>query len=265
MTSIGRLTYNFSSTNIRLIPKKDDLTQIGNWRPISLLSCFYKVVSSALTAQLKKVTDKICSISQKGFSSSKTLHMALLNVLNFMSGSKQCSSDSFLCLVDFKKAFDFLNHDYILECLRFFNFGKVFINYIKTILTGRRGGILIDNIVTSTFEFLSGSGQGDPPSPLLFIIGIEILLIRIMLDKSLDDANIAPGNITCSEVYADDITHILKFSIKNIIVLQDIHHQFKLLSSLEINERKTVVVPLCQKPEIEQYLERNNNFTLAHA
>ena len=53
---------------------------------------------------------------------------------------------------------------------------------ITTILNRRLGGILIDNVVMDTFQFLSGSGQGDPPSPLLFIIGIEPLLIKIEYD-----------------------------------------------------------------------------------
>ncbi len=41
----GSLTDNFRSAKIRLIPKKGDLTKLNNWRPISLLNCFYKIIS----------------------------------------------------------------------------------------------------------------------------------------------------------------------------------------------------------------------------
>jgi hypothetical protein len=44
----GSLTDNFRSAKIRLIPKKGDLTNLKNWRPISLLNCFYKIISRGL-------------------------------------------------------------------------------------------------------------------------------------------------------------------------------------------------------------------------
>ncbi len=43
-----RLTPNFRSASIKLIPKKGDTTQIKNWRPISLLSNMYKIISRAV-------------------------------------------------------------------------------------------------------------------------------------------------------------------------------------------------------------------------
>jgi hypothetical protein len=57
----GKLTQNFSSATIKLIPKKGDTTQLKNWRPISLLSCLYKVISRALNNRLKQVTGFIFS------------------------------------------------------------------------------------------------------------------------------------------------------------------------------------------------------------
>ena len=67
----GKLTENFRNTNIKLIPKKGDLKQLKNWRPISLLNCFYKIISRAKCAHLKKVVDKLTPIGQKGYSKKK--------------------------------------------------------------------------------------------------------------------------------------------------------------------------------------------------
>ncbi len=66
----GNLTDNFRSAKIRLIPKKGDLTKLNNWRPISLLNCFYKIISRVIAMRLRRVMDKITKVSQKGFSSS---------------------------------------------------------------------------------------------------------------------------------------------------------------------------------------------------
>jgi hypothetical protein len=61
------LSYTFKTAKIKIIPKKGDCKKIGNWRPISLLSCLYKVLSRALNNRLKKVRDTIFSRAQKGF------------------------------------------------------------------------------------------------------------------------------------------------------------------------------------------------------
>jgi hypothetical protein len=64
----GKLTETFRTALIKLIPKKGDVTQIKNWRPISLLSCFYKLISKAVNNRLELVIDKLTSIDQKAYS-----------------------------------------------------------------------------------------------------------------------------------------------------------------------------------------------------
>jgi hypothetical protein len=49
----GRLTNSFRTADIKMIPKKGgDLSKIKNWRPISLLNCFYKCISRAFARRL---------------------------------------------------------------------------------------------------------------------------------------------------------------------------------------------------------------------
>ncbi len=51
----GSLTENFRSANVKLIPKKKVGTEnVKNWRPISLLNCFYKCISRAIANRMKK-------------------------------------------------------------------------------------------------------------------------------------------------------------------------------------------------------------------
>ena len=56
---------------IRLIPKKGELKDIGNWRPISLLSVIYKLYSGVITKRIEPFIDKICSPGQKGYRKKK--------------------------------------------------------------------------------------------------------------------------------------------------------------------------------------------------
>ena len=83
MIATKNLNYSFSSVLVKLIPKKDDITHIKNLRPISLLSVFYKIPSSAYSNRLKRVYDKIVSKRrQKAYSSQKILQEAVIDVLD---------------------------------------------------------------------------------------------------------------------------------------------------------------------------------------
>ena len=71
MKENGQLSYNLKTFNVKHIPKKGDLRSISNWRPICLLSVYYKIISTVIANRLKKVIEKICGKWQKGYSPSK--------------------------------------------------------------------------------------------------------------------------------------------------------------------------------------------------
>ncbi len=66
--SNGNLSDGFRRARIRLIPKKGNTKLLKNWRPISLLNCFYKIISRAFTNRLKNYMDKLTPTAQKGYS-----------------------------------------------------------------------------------------------------------------------------------------------------------------------------------------------------
>ena len=76
----GELTANFRGATIRLIPKKNDPSCLKNWRPISLLSNMYKILSRAINTRLNKIVNRVCSRSQKGFYNSRYTQEVLINV-----------------------------------------------------------------------------------------------------------------------------------------------------------------------------------------
>ena len=78
----------FRTANIKLIPKKGDLTKFKNWHPISLLNCFYKIISRVITSRLRKYMDKMTHICQKGYSGSRYCQEVLISVIE---GIKNCN------------------------------------------------------------------------------------------------------------------------------------------------------------------------------
>ena len=85
----NKLSDSFRSANIKLIPKKGDLSLLKNWRPISLLSCFYKVISRAISNRLKKYMDKLTPTCQKGYSTTRRCQEVLIGILNGIDECKK--------------------------------------------------------------------------------------------------------------------------------------------------------------------------------
>ncbi len=73
----GSLTDTFRTAIIGLIPKKGDTKLLKNWRPISLLSCYYKIIYKALNALLGTVIGKVTSMAQKAYSPDRYMHDAV--------------------------------------------------------------------------------------------------------------------------------------------------------------------------------------------
>jgi len=109
----GELPMIFRTANIKLIPKKGDLSKIKNWRPISLLNCFYKIISRLITSRLRKYMDKMTPICQKGYSSTRYCQEVLISVIEGIEKCKFFKKKGAVISLDIKKAFDSLAHSFM--------------------------------------------------------------------------------------------------------------------------------------------------------
>jgi len=120
----NNLPQSFKTAQIKLIPKKADASNIKNWRPISLLSNFYKIISRAINNRLKKVSDRVLSRSQKGFCKSRIIQEALINILEHIDYCNSNNVPGALVAIDQAKAFDATWHKYLLSSALENNFAK---------------------------------------------------------------------------------------------------------------------------------------------
>ena len=89
-----------------------------------------------------------------------------------------------MIFIDFQKAFDSVEWDFILGCLEAFNFGPDFIQWIKTFYKNAQSCV-INNGTTSDHFFLErGVRQGDPLSPYIFVLAAEALAIAVRQDAT---------------------------------------------------------------------------------
>jgi Reverse transcriptase (RNA-dependent DNA polymerase) len=167
----GIVTDSFRTANVHLIPKKGDTRLLKNWRPISLLSCFYKVISRAVNERLKKISDIIFSRAQKGFTSSRYIHEVLINLSENIAYCNSSGTTGAIISIDQANAFDTIYHGFVRESYKFFGVGENFLNIMDTLGTNRNACILLDNGAQShPFNLGTGRPQGDCVSPQQILV-----------------------------------------------------------------------------------------------
>jgi len=212
----GQLTSLLKTAIMKLLRKGDKCKlEATNYRPISLLSVFYKIASGAITRRLEKVIDKVIGRNQKAYSSKKNITSVLLNVINMIHSTQKEKKSALIIAIDFRKAFDSINHSFIDTCLKTLNFGESFRKWVQLFFTNRETYLMMNGFMEEKNFLQQGVPQGDILSPLIFILVVEFLLLKIGYTKTIKGVFFPHGEAR-AEAYADDTTIGISRSPENL-------------------------------------------------
>jgi len=116
---------------LSLIYKKGDKDLLKNYRPISLTNIDYKILAFTLANRLHKVLDQIIGIDQNGYVKKRFIGYNIRIVEDIIFYSNKYDIKGLMAFLDFEKAFDSLEWDFMMKMLKQFNFGEEFIQWIK--------------------------------------------------------------------------------------------------------------------------------------
>lgn len=119
----GIIDKGCNSSFITLVPKTNDPNTFDDYRPISLIGSLYKIISKVLSERLKKVIPLVVSFAQSAFIKDRYILDGPLIVNEVIYWLRKSKSKAFLLKVDFEKAFDCLNWDYLDSVMEQMNFG----------------------------------------------------------------------------------------------------------------------------------------------
>ena len=182
--------------------KKYNNNSLDNLRPISLVSILSKVFELILRDQIEchiykfKFLEKL----QSRFRNNHSTGTALLQVIDDMAYHlDKRNSFVVLILLDFSKAFDFLNHILILQKLMlFFNFDNTTLKLIYNYLSNKCQKVIINDKLSYSKHIQSGVVQGSILGPLLFSLFINDLPLAVKYSSChlyADDCQIYLGGI----------------------------------------------------------------------
>ena len=138
--------------------------------------------------------------------------------------------------IEVEKAFDSLDWQYLFEALKSFNFGPTFIQWIQIFFRDITSCNINNNVTSDYFHLSGGVRQGDPLSPLLFVLAVETLAINICSNHDIHGLFFAKKEIKVLS-YADDTTAVLA-TIDDAKILINLLNEFEKVSGLKINEEK---------------------------
>lgn len=224
---------------ITCIPKPSkDRSDIKNWRPITLLNIDYKILSSALANRFKNVLPSIISTTQKGFLKGRFIGENTRLLYDVLHEAEKRQIPGLLMMVDFEKAFDSIEWSFLQTVMYHYNFGPNIIHWINTLYKDISSRIINNGHMSDRFKISRGVRQGDPLSPLLFILAVEPLATAVKNNKNIKGIEI-DNIISLLSQYADDTFFTLDGSEKSLYHTIQTLRDFEKVSGLKINLDKT--------------------------
>ena len=228
---------------LNLIPKKDkDPRYLANWRPVSLLTTDYKILTKALAQRLQKVIHKIINPDQVGYIKGRYIGENIRIIFDLLTHCEEEKIEAYIAQIDFEKAFDSIEWPFLFKTLEMFNFGDNFIKWIRILYTDIHACVGNNGHYSKYFKLTRSIRQGCPISALLFLLVAEIIAIDIRNDDNIKGIKIK-DIIYKINLMADDTTLFLKDIVSLSLAIQRFD-TFSKYSGLKLNLSKTELIPI---------------------
>lgn len=229
---------SWSQSSVTLIYKAGSTDDPANFRMISLTSCVSKLFHQILADRTVKyvttnnfIDTKVQKAFINGINGCIEHNITLQEVICHAKSNKKTAHITFFDLAD---AFGSVSHSLITDSMRRFDMPENITNYIKCLYSRLNGSVKGQNWTSNTFTFKKGVFQGDPLSPIIFLICFNPVLEYLSSIREKYGYDLQ-GHKIITTPYADDF---------NLITGHKTQHQ-KIINELE---KYTTSMGLTLKP-----------------
>ncbi|KAL2224004.1 UNVERIFIED_CONTAM: hypothetical protein Sindi_3039800 [Sesamum indicum] len=245
--STGKLLKQVNSTLLALIPKVHTPMTVGDFRPISCCNVLFKIIAKLLVRRLGVVLDKIISPCQGAFIPGRSIGDNILLAQELLTGYNQVRLPPRCTLkVDIRKAYDTVEWDFLLAVLQLFGFPQTFTKWIEECVMTAAFSIGLNGNSHGFFTGARGLRQGDPLSPYLFVLVIEVLHLGLLqlIEQDLQFSyhwKCEPAKVI-QLGFADDLLLLCRADLDSLRILKRGLDRFAEWSGLLLNVQKSHVI-----------------------
>uniref|UniRef100_A0A803QIS8 Reverse transcriptase domain-containing protein n=1 Tax=Cannabis sativa TaxID=3483 RepID=A0A803QIS8_CANSA len=236
----------FNSTLITLIPKVKKPVSLKDYRPISLCTTIYKIISKVLANRLKVILGPLISPNQSAFLKGRLISDNILmaqEILHSINNKKQGRESWMAVKLDMAKAFDRVEWTFLHKMMQKFQFPSRFIKLVMACITTATFKFNINGQAMGLVTPSRGIRQGDPLSPYLFLIcaeGLSTILKRVERQDEAFGIKITRSAPRISHLlFADDSILFCKSNIQACNAIKEALDQYQNISGQQVNFQKS--------------------------
>ena len=237
---------------LTILPKKGDPKLLANKRAICLLDIVYKIVAKVISNRLMSVIHVLVSSDQTGSIKGRYIGTNIRTVADVIYYCGSAEIEGIVMALDFKNAFNTVEHEFVYDVLKLCNFGPNFIDWVKLLHSNTELSIINNGHTSEWFKPERGLQQGCPASAALFALVVETLAVRIRNAADVSGITISDTSFKISQ-YCDDTTIFVKDLISAEKVIE-IVHEFGNISGLQLNINKCEFMWLGRKKECDELI-----------
>ena len=163
--------------------------------------------------------------------------------------------------IDTEKAFDKIQHPFMIKTLQKIGIEGNYLNILKTIYDNLTANIILNGEKLKAFPLTSGKRQGCPLSPLLFNIVLEVLATAIREEKEIKGIQIR-REVKLS-LFAGDMIMYIENTKDSIRKLLEVISEFNKVAGYKINTQKSLAFLYTNNEKSEKEIKESTPFTIA--
>lgn len=181
----NRVPVELKSARVKPLHKKNSKTDVGNYRPVSILCIVSKILERAVYNQLETylVENHLLYEFQSGFRTSFSTDSCLVFLTDYIRAQTAKGLYTGMILLDLQKAFDTVNHSIL--CSKLKAMGVESVEWFSSYLSGRKQQVHVNGTLSSSESITCGVPQGSILGPLLFLCYVNDMAISISTECKL--------------------------------------------------------------------------------